>query len=1237
MKQFRWVIISVLLIVISSMMPLAFTGTVQAGAEKSGLEELTNGADSVIVGTVVEYSSYWNDEHTRIYTSVVLSVEEWLKGTASQDRITVSLPGGEVDGVGEWVSDMPSFDQGERAVVFLKKLLEAQLPKVKDSKLQLSEEQFEVYGGFRGKFTITGDKVGNLPVAEFKERVGKVVRGQVLSAEELVLPSSSVTFPYSYSGLFWPHPPAPVVSYRINENTADCTGEGAAVQAAAATWSNAGANFSFSYAGATGATAVTQNFVNEILWTNLGSGGTLALTTTWYYTSNNNIFECDMEFNEYYTWSTSGQYDVQTVALHEFGHFLFLDHSSDINAVMYYQYQGIRRALYADDIAGIRYIYGSSLTAPTVTNSTGASNIASTSARLNGEITSTGGENPTVHIYWGTSDGGTTPGSWAHDENLGVKGAGTFYTDISSLTASTTYYYRCYATNAAGSDWADATASFTTGSAPNNPPNAPASPLCEGVTNPSGVTDPTPEFSWTFSDPDGGDTQGAYQLLVASTSENLASGIGDMWDSGKVNSSASEVSYADADLSWNQTYYWKVKNWDNHDAEGVYCSQQQFTMSAAPAEVWVDDDFNAATPGWGYDHFALIQDGIDAVAGSTVNVAAGTYYENITLIDGVQVLGEGADVTTIDGGGSGSVVTASSVGATTVLDGFTITNGSATNGGGMSNTSSSPVVSNCIFSANSANHGGGMYNFVDSSPVVTNCTFSGNSADSGGGVNNEGSSATVTNCTFSGNSASQGGGMYNWNNSSPVMTNCIFWGNGEEIYNDETSTPVVSYCDVEGEYTGDGNIDADPLFVDAGTGDYHLQAGSPCIDVGNNSAPSIPATDFEGNPRVLDGNGDLVAVVDMGVDEHGASSNNAPDAPTSPLCEGETNPTNVTDTTPEFSWTFSDPDGGDSQGAYQILVASSSGNLTADNGDMWDSGKVSGSDIEVSYDGAAFSWYQTCYWKVKTWDNYDAEGSYCGEQQFTTGIISYGLLRVETSPAVPATISANGVPRNAWGLDWVKMPPGEYTLSFTDTPGYLVPETIEVTYYPGGGPTTQPLSEPIEILPDTTTEVIVHFIQLGNLWVRTDPMVSTIISLDGTPPANNWGFWVDLLPGDYDLSLSDVVGYATPLEVEVTYPGESPVIQAITDPITVEPGGTTAVVVHFIQLGNLQVSTSPMLPATIFVDGNPMNEWGFWLYLEAGDYTVSFEDMDGYITPSPEVVTVTAGVTTYVTGDYVSE
>jgi hypothetical protein len=60
------------------------------------------------------------------------------------------------------------------------------------------------------------------------------------------------------------------------------------------------------------------------------------------------------------------------------------------------------------------------------------------------------------------------------------------------------------------------------------------------------------------------------------------------------------------------------------------------------------------------------------------------------------------------------------------------------------------------------------------------------------------------------------------------------------------------------------NIDIDPQFV--GSGDYHLQPSSPCIDAGNNSAPGLPDADFEGDDRII--NGGTSDAVDIGVDEY---------------------------------------------------------------------------------------------------------------------------------------------------------------------------------------------------------------------------------------------------------------------------------------------------------------------------------------------------------------------------------
>jgi hypothetical protein len=242
-------------------------------------------------------------------------------------------------------------------------------------------------------------------------------------------------------------------------------------------------------------------------------------------------------------------------------------------------------------------------------------------------------------------------------------------------------------------------------------------------------------------------------------------------------------------------------------------------LAGSPVEAatyHVDDD-SCPGPGGGTpaDPFCSIQAGIDAAsAGDTVEVAAGTYLENITLKSGVVVQGAGQGDTIIDGGGSGSVVTAIGVDSAATLDGFTITNGNAYNGGGMYNSGSSPTVSNCTFSANTAflvihiGEGGGMYN-SGSSPTVTNCTFSGNDASGkGGGMYNLNSSTTVTNCTFSGNTADRGGGMYN-EISSPTVSGCTFSGNADSasgvggggMANDDSS-PTVSTCSFFDNSTG---------------------------------------------------------------------------------------------------------------------------------------------------------------------------------------------------------------------------------------------------------------------------------------------------------------------------------------------------------------------------------------------------------------------------------------------------
>ncbi|MGA1875735.1 MAG: right-handed parallel beta-helix repeat-containing protein [bacterium] len=166
-------------------------------------------------------------------------------------------------------------------------------------------------------------------------------------------------------------------------------------------------------------------------------------------------------------------------------------------------------------------------------------------------------------------------------------------------------------------------------------------------------------------------------------------------------------------------------------------------------------------------------------------------------------------------------------------------NSSSEGGGGIFSGTSSLTISDCLITGNSAGYGGGIcflsssYGLFSYSSSLANCVISRNLGRLGGGIYCDLCFPRITNCTMSGNEAfDKGGGMYvihSW----PYIVNSIFWANNTEIYADSDSSPQLYHCDVQGGYPGMENINADPLFVDSEHGDYHLKAGSPCIDTGH--------------------------------------------------------------------------------------------------------------------------------------------------------------------------------------------------------------------------------------------------------------------------------------------------------------------------------------------------------------------------------------------------------------------
>lgn len=245
---------------------------------------------------------------------------------------------------------------------------------------------------------------------------------------------------------------------------------------------------------------------------------------------------------------------------------------------------------------------------PPTVHSHGSWGIESTTAYIGGGIDSTGGEDPTVTLYYGDNDGGTTPGSWDNAVSptspSQPQGAATFYKYLTGLSSGTKYYWRFKATNSAGTTWSAATENFTT---------LPAAPT--GVSATDGTYTDKVVVTWTkstgatgyqvYRDGTGlgwiGDTN-VYNDTGA-TAGTITAGTADATDGDSASYVTLTLSGESANNGTTHTYKVKAKNATGESADsstntgyrGVGSLTYQWQRSAADSDADYSNIIGATT------------------------------------------------------------------------------------------------------------------------------------------------------------------------------------------------------------------------------------------------------------------------------------------------------------------------------------------------------------------------------------------------------------------------------------------------------------------------------------------------------------------------------------------------------------------------------------------------------------------------------------------------------------------
>ncbi len=474
-------------------------------------------------------------------------------------------------------------------------------------------------------------------------------------------------------------------------------------------------------------------------------------------------------------------------------------------------------------------------------------------------------------------------------------------------------------------------------------PTPPSLLRAEGKTNPTNITDPTPEFSAVYNDLNVGDVAKKYRIQVATSTTFTST----KWDSGMALLASStprgfrtkDISYTGSLLASSTPYYWRIKFWDTAGSEGSWSTTTaSFSLAPStnssptpPTSLQVEGKANPVTITNPLPKFSAVYNDLnlgDQAKKYQIQVATSTTFVSTKWDSGMKVLAtstpRGGRIQSVTYNGSSLASSTQYYWRIKLWDANSNEGAWSTTTASFSlaaSTSKPPLAPTELRTEGLVDP----INVTDSTPEFSAVYNDPNIGD----MAKKYQIQVATSTTFT----------------------SLAWNSGTVLLATSTPRSGRTYAIA---YTGSTLASSTTYY-------WRIRLWDTA---GNEGLWSTTTASFLLLPK-----------------------NNIPTAPTSLQTEGLTNPTNIIDSTPDFSAIYNDVDLGDLAKRYRIQVSTSTTFSTL----KWDSGTTLlasltpiGSRItDVSYSGSSLASSTTYYWRIRFWDTREGGGAWSSRSSFS--------------------------------------------------------------------------------------------------------------------------------------------------------------------------------------------------------------------------------------------------------------